>query len=60
MTYREREALDNWITGNGGQDQYDDPPLCDLCGEPLEEGEGNTHKACDDYENHKHEVGGEL
>ena len=24
---------------------------CDLCGEPLVEGERFTHKACSDYEN---------
>ena len=40
-----------WFASNAAQEAVQASDKCDLCGEPLTQGERFTHKACSDYEN---------
>ena len=48
MDARMRQDLDNYITGNWGEDQLqedEDGDFCEGCGGPIPEGTGRAHEA---------------
>ncbi len=42
---------DFWLISDSTQEAVQPSDKCDLCGEPLTQGERYTHKTCSDYEN---------
>ena len=42
---------DFWLAPDSTQAKTQSSDKCDLCGEPLIQGERFTHKDCSDYEN---------